>query len=805
MTETPSLESRALALFEASLDQPSESREAYIRDRAGGDSALLDRVLQLLAADTSASSLIRTGGAREDAADAPQPERIGAYKIIELIGQGGMGAVYRGERDAGDFEHEAAIKVIRPGALSDTLEERFQRERQTLADLNHPNIARLFDGGQTESGAPYIIMEYVDGEPIVAWANARGLSTDDRLALFRDACVAVRHAHQNLIVHRDITPSNVLVTSDGVAKLIDFGIAKPPQLEGEAGKSSLDSLSFTPGYAAPERSKGGAANTLSDVFSLGRLLKDLVGEKAAGRDVAAIIGQAAALEPGDRYPSVDSLIEDLDNLRDRRPVEARGGGPAYRFGKFLRRRPLAMSTATAVFAGLTGAVAVINSLYQDAEIARGDAEKRFNEVRELAGYMMFDLYDEVGELSRSTALRADMAERAQNYLESLGGVPNPPLDLRLEIADGWRRLGDVRGNPSFAHLGDTDAAFAAFDRAEALYGELDRGPASQDLARYQRGQLAKSRAAVTIYGNVDAETAIAQAQAAIDLFDSLDGSELAPNALAESVRTRVVIADAYIKAAKTDEALAVLDDAEAMLLEAREVQDALPPEERRWLDLDAGAIDYYRGNAYYLAGSQNADDPYAPVETELGEKAIAAYQLASDKYDAALELWPGWRRLERNWAIAPYEAASVLSELGYKDRAAESYDLARDRARENAAADPNDEEARLVADSIEAARAFYIAAVVKDPQGIVDLERIYAERSARAAADPDNARAKYHAISVMRPLGDSLWNQDRIDEACARYAEAKTLLDAFDEDFGMTEEIRQVEYALVLDSLTYCE
>ena len=200
-----------------------------------------------------------TGGAfHETLDDTAVPEQIGAYKITGLIGRGGMGAVYRGERVSGDFDHDVAIKVVRPGAMSDKLIARFEAERQTLASLSHPNIARLFDGGTLESGAPYIVMEYIDGLPITDFADKNNAAKAERLALFKAVCSAVSHAHQNLIIHRDITPSNVLVDKGGQVKLIDFGIAKP--FDEDAAvldmEHSLASLSFTPGFAAPERSQG---------------------------------------------------------------------------------------------------------------------------------------------------------------------------------------------------------------------------------------------------------------------------------------------------------------------------------------------------------------------------------------------------------------------------------------------------------------------------------------------------------------------------------------------------------------------
>ncbi|HHL43012.1 MAG TPA: serine/threonine protein kinase, partial [Hellea balneolensis] len=227
-THSDDSNAKALKLFERALDQPKHNRVQWIKDQTPNDAQLRKKALSYLSRDEDASKAIQTGGALyETLDDTAIPEQIGAYKIISLIGRGGMGSVYRGQRASGDFDHDVAIKVVRPGAMSDKLVARFENERQTLANLSHPNIARLYDGGTLDNGAPYIVMEFIDGVPVTEWAKQQNLSKPKRLQLFKSVCMAVEHAHQNLIIHRDITPSNVLVDKSGQVKLIDFGIAKP--------------------------------------------------------------------------------------------------------------------------------------------------------------------------------------------------------------------------------------------------------------------------------------------------------------------------------------------------------------------------------------------------------------------------------------------------------------------------------------------------------------------------------------------------------------------------------------------------
>lgn len=479
-----SLDVEAMALLSQALDQPSGEREAWVRRRCGDNDRLASRVLALLDADRHHVGLLRTGGAGEDAAEDEHPRRVGAYEITGLIGQGGMGAVYEGRRDSDDFEHRVAIKVVKPGAMSDTLIERFQRERRILASLNHPHIARLFDGGQTDDGAPFIVMEYVDGQPITDWADTLGLSIDDRLWLFSDLCGAVRHAHQNLIVHRDITPSNVLVTHEGVVKLIDFGIAKPQSVDDRkpgADERRASGLSYTPGYAAPERASGAGANTLSDIYSLGRILETLLRGQRRDGDLDAIIARATAHVPQDRYASVDALIDDLRAYRSGYAVAARSGGALYRVGKYLGRYRIAAGLSALAVVALIGGLVLMTLLYQRAEANRLAADQRFKDVRALATFMMFDLYDEMEKVSGNTRSISMLADRAQTYLDSLSADPRASMDVKLEASTGYKRLADILGNPKNANLGRRQEAGEMLERAlaeiEAVYARAPNEPA----------------------------------------------------------------------------------------------------------------------------------------------------------------------------------------------------------------------------------------------------------------------------------------------------------------------------------------
>lgn len=806
-------ETEAMALFSEALDQPSDSRMDWLREKCGSNRSLLTRVMRLLDADGSGSGALRTGGAGSDAGDDPDPERAGAYRITELIGRGGMGAVYVGKRDLGDFEHTAAIKIIRPGVLSETLIERFERERQILARLNHPHIARLLDGGTLENGSPFIVMEYVDGEPVMDWVSARSLSRDDRLWLFGDVCAAVQHAHQNLIIHRDITPSNVLVTATGTVKLIDFGISRPNEIaEGEAAadvatSSKTAAMSYTPGYAAPERTYGAAANTLSDIYSLGKLLGDLMEDCPPDADIAAMVAMATRIDPAQRYASVDAMLDDLQSLRSGRPVSARGGGPGYRFGKFVTRHALPVAIGTGAVLALIGALGVTLVQYSQAEAARLEADRRFDEVRQLAGYMLFDLYDFIADLPQSTPVREDMASRAQVYLEGLGDIPDAPPGLMLEIADGWQRLGDVQGNPRMANLGNVTAALESYDRSEETLARMDGLPATAARAQLQRAQTIRSRADLAIYKDLAMQTAIDLGNEAVAILEELSRSgdiEIATRADAQLVSVRLMLADAYNKSNQVEEAMREVETIDAALTRVLADRDSLPAYEQRWLDLAVGMAAFRRAETLFGMGALSTETGHETVPEPWASQAVAAFRQSIEAYDNVVETHPTWRRARRSAAVGYYLLGNILAELGRYEEAETALDEALRRSQAFADSDPSDTEAVQVLDAVEAAHAYLLAFARKNPDGITALREIYAKRSAFADTRPEDPRARIMALSLLRPIGDSLRQQGDMAGACRQYRETVATMSEAETGFTIPENFRTSEIKLVEESLETC-
>jgi serine/threonine-protein kinase len=356
---------RLQVLFEGLLEREPGAREAWLAS-VEPDEALRSDAMQLVAADSgpriSITRQVRDASARV-AATRNVERRLGPYRLIEEIGSGGMGTVFLAERDDATFEQRVAIKLLR-GIPTRDATERMRRERQILADLTHPHIARLLDGGSTPDGEPYLVMEYVEGEPIDAFCRTRALSIDDRLRLMQKVCGAVQFAHQRLVIHRDLKPANVLVRADGEPVLLDFGIAK--LLGNTAGDALTGMPWFTPAYASPEQRRGEAVSTATDVYGLGVLLYECLAETAPRADAERlpkpsaattrhripaeldlIVAKATQPEPERRYVSAAALAEDLQRHIRGRPIHAAPDRLHYRVAKFVGRHTLASGAIAA--------------------------------------------------------------------------------------------------------------------------------------------------------------------------------------------------------------------------------------------------------------------------------------------------------------------------------------------------------------------------------------------------------------------------------------------------------------------------
>jgi eukaryotic-like serine/threonine-protein kinase len=473
-SDADNLERRVLILIEEVLEQAPDMRRDYLLAKTPDDPELRARAQSILDAGGGPTPVIATGGAREYEREELIPKIIGAYRIEREIGRGGMGAVYFGRRVTEDFDHVAAIKVVRADAMSPRLIERLRAERRTLARLKHHNIAQMYDGGETADGAPYFVMEFVAGTPLDEYLSVNNASMEERLKLFLDICDAVSFAHRNLIIHRDLSPSNMLVSNDRRVKLIDFGIAHSLAEDATMNQLNSPKTTMTKGYAAPERLDGVPASTVTDVYSLGVILEEMTADLDAPRnaDLAAIAAKAGAETPDARYQSVDALAKDITAYQRGAPVAAVDGGWTYTFARFVGRRKVAVGAGALAIVTMVATSIIMSVLFVRAVEAERQAVQRFDEVRELAGFIMFDFHDEVAKLEGSTLVREKLVKTALDYLDTLSETPRASTALKVETARGYKRLSEVTGSAGFTSIGHRAEASALLKKAAAQIADI---------------------------------------------------------------------------------------------------------------------------------------------------------------------------------------------------------------------------------------------------------------------------------------------------------------------------------------------
>jgi serine/threonine protein kinase len=518
-------------IFHGALERPFAERQRYVLNACGDDPELRLEVESLLANDREAASTLGSLVVSDlrtviiEPAAVATGTRLGPYKLVRDLDSGGMGIVYLAVRSDDQYFQIVAIKMIRKGMESPALLQRFRTERQVLATLSHPNIGTILDGGETADGRPFIVMEFVEGQPITQACVNLDLSIRRRIELFHSLCSAVHYAHQKLVIHRDIKPSNVLVTPDSVVKLIDFGISKPISpgfIPGESTSMATTGLILTPDYASPEQLSGLELTTSTDIYSLGVLLYELLtgsrpytlsglsyaaalklvcsGEirqpsatpklsdkfrKELAGDLDRIILMAMEKDPSRRYQSAQHLNEDLLRYLEGKPVLARKATPLYRLGKFVQRHRTASMMGCVTVAIIVGSI-----LFYSWQSRR--TERRVKQVETLANAAITDITEKLQESPVSTAAQAILLHSALNSLDQLRqSSGNEPRAL-LALAKAYGRIGDVQGSPaSAANLGDPVAAVASYQSAlraalEAHAHLPDEDSAKAIIDLYQR-------------------------------------------------------------------------------------------------------------------------------------------------------------------------------------------------------------------------------------------------------------------------------------------------------------------------------
>ena len=400
------------SLFHEALLQPAPDRLVWLRRATGGDEWLHAEVLSLLEALEHHEELSREhSGRRElvrDPADHLVGQRCGPYRLVGLVGTGGMAWVYEAARVTGDFEQRVAVKVL-PATFGGYLLDRFRREKSILAGLSHSGIAHLLDGGVTENGLSYLVMEFVDGEPITKYARTHKLSRRDRIRLLLSACETAQFAHEQRVIHRDIKPSNLLVAKNGQVKLLDFGIAGWLD-ENPSGQATIW-RALTPKYASPEQMRGERAGVASDIYQFGVLMGELMdGGAPADRDLRSIQVKATQLAPDDRYASIAEMAEDLRRFERGMPVQARAGTFGYRCSRFLKRH---RRSSAGILLAIAALAATLFLLLRERSLRRAENARILYETEAVQNQLnrLIDTGD--------TRLHSPELNRSAAYLERL--------------------------------------------------------------------------------------------------------------------------------------------------------------------------------------------------------------------------------------------------------------------------------------------------------------------------------------------------------------------------------------------------
>jgi serine/threonine-protein kinase len=727
-------------------DEPEVHREVLALLAADpGTSRILDQ-----AARDAAAALPETLGAAAGAEELAPQSRIGGWRLLGPVGRGGMGEVFLAERADGAYEQRAALKLLKRGLDSDELYQRFLRERQILARLVHPGIARLLDGGVASDGRPFFVLEYVEGRPITEHADAADLGVEERLRLFLEVCAAVEAAHRSLVVHRDLKPSNILVSAGGEVKLLDFGIAKLLEDEPDTVATRTGLRLMTPAYAAPEQILGGDVTTATDVFALGAVLYELTAgrrpfersgrtptdlarevererverpsetaerraraatdpetrwefERRAARiagDLDAILLQALESDPRRRYPTVEAFAADLRRHLDGRPVRARASTFSYRAGKFVRRHRLALGVTATILMTLLTALAVAVAQAARAEREAGRARR----VREfLVG--MFEAADPTRSLGDRLSAR-DLVEQGVTRIDR-DFVDDPRVHAELlDVAARtlWQLDRPERARP----LAERSVAeFAALDGPEAprtLMARLTRAEIDADSGRLES----------TVPELERLRTAIERA------FD--------PSS-AEVERVRLALSYALNESGQFDRALEVLRAASESV-------------DRRAGGLSLASVQVHQGlGAIHFAQSRKSE--------------------AEAEYRRALEI------LEQLGGRSSATAVPVLSSLGEllgkAGRGPESLELQR--------------EAVAVATRVHGERSPIVARVLL-PYGYQLSEsgrRREAAEVYRQAAEIFEREGHFNAAAAWRYLGQDQLAEEKLEDALDSFERAERL------------------------------
>ena len=773
----PEFWSRVDAAFDAAVEIEGDpaAREALIAREAGGDEAVATEVRSLLAAHDRSGGFLGPAAGRPEL---PAPGTlVGVYRLVEKIGEGGMGEVYRAERADGLFGREVALKVTRGGLFDPGAASRFATERQILATLQHPHVVTLLDGGTMPDGRAYLVMELIDGVPITAYCADRRLGLEERLALFRQVCAAAHYAHRHAIVHRDLKPANVLVTRDGIPKVLDFGVAKLLAAAPGDGQTVPGLLPgpLTPNYASPEQLRGLPVTTASDVYALGVLLYELVtgsrpyettgqpldrvidlvvrtdptrpsdatprptegvtwDPRRLRGDLDAIVLKALAKEPEARYASAEQLADDVARFIARQPVSAREPSAVYLLRKLAARHRVAAVAGGLALVGILAGFGVALWQRNEAERERKRAEARLADVRALANTLIFKIHDAIVPLPGSTPVRRTIVAEALGYMKSIQQDADDDLRLRFELAGAYQRIALVLGYPQAANLGDRAGAIDALEQARRLIA--------------------------------------AQAQHADAPVDTIDRYILIERQL--STLYKVVGREADARAAS------------AAALRRAERLHASQPDERRGRQLLANAL---------FEVAWGTADPQA---------SLPIWKRAGALYEGLLAERPDDLDAMRNVALVEKYLGGQFEQLNDPSASVRHYQRALELDERRLARMPDNPQARLDT-AIDLSNVAVAYERLKDyERGVALRTRSVEMRRALAQADPQNDLLRGRLAHALASLARVEAASRRLDAAVRHAAEAVTLART-SASGAVPDNLSRIALAEALASLAFVE
>ena len=729
---------RVAAIFHEALAVAPAERTTLLRSLCSGDHALLAEVTSLLeASETEARVGLQRMAEAHAALRRALQRSIGPYQIDRLLGRGGMGAVYLAQRADGQFRQQVAIKLIDMPLATELFRERFRQERQILAGLAHPFITRLLDGGVSQSGELYLAMEYVDGVSVTRFCAEKQLSLRARLELFAKVCGAVQFAHQNLVVHRDLKPDNILVVADGTPRLLDFGTAKllVPETTDAGTEFTRQGLqSFTPQYASPEQVLGDAITTATDTYSLGVLLYTLITgvqpyvirtfttgemlrticteqpprpsaataapECAAfrlDRDLDAIVLKAMRKEPQQRYGSVEQMAADIHSWLNGRPVSARQGNRRYRAGKFIRRNKVALIAAGLLCASVL--IGIVGVLHQSSatNLQRRRAEARSRDLRELSNSLLTEINGAITQLPGSTPARLMLVKRVLAHLDHVSKDAAGDQVATLDLINAYAKLGNLQGNPYDENIGDPHGALQSLDKALELARPLAAAHPQDPAVERALAHVEQSRSEV-LYGSGHTHESIIAVRSAIHYYDARIAH---PGATAKDYADDVSAIGGLGDQLGQSGNASLADTADALQLYRKGL--ALS---QRSLALAPGYVRSQRGIA---VGHLKIANMLAEVDppTALNEyrKSLAAWLAITGPARTSVST-------RRGIALTHNKIARALAEARRYPESIAEFDLARSPFESVAAADPED------------SRALYDLAVMLADEGLTYLDML---------------------------------------------------------------------------------